>query len=83
MSSRLHFPLRSEDYRAPGELSGLAGRGLVVGGLAAAATVAGAFMNTPQFFHCYLVAWLLWFMVGLGLPRPAAAPPPLRWASGA
>ena len=64
--SRFHFPLRSDDFRAPGELAGLAGRGLTVGALAAVATVAGAFMNTPQFFHSYLVAWLLWFMVASG-----------------
>lgn len=64
--SRLHFPLRSEDYRAPGELTGLAGKGLAVGALAAAATVAGAFINTPQFFQSYLVGWLLWFMVASG-----------------
>ncbi len=83
MSSRLHFPLRSEDYRAPGELSGLAGRGLVVGALAAAATVAGAFMNTPQFFHSYLVAWLLWFMVASRLSRPAACSTTSPAASGA
>ncbi len=64
--SRFHFPLRSDDFRAPADLSGLGGKGLIVGALAAAGTAAGAFVNTPQFFQSYLVAWLLWFMVAAG-----------------
>jgi len=64
--SRFHFPLRTDDFRAPADLSGLGGKGLIVGALAAAATAAGAFTNTPQFFQSYLVAWLLWFMVASG-----------------
>lgn len=64
--SRFHFPLRSDDFRAPADLSGLGAKGLIVGALAAAGTAAGAFVNTPQFFQSYLVAWLLWFMVAAG-----------------
>ena len=64
--SRFHFPLRPEDFRAPGDLKGLGAKGLIVGALAAAGTVAGAFVDTPQFFRSYLVAWLLCFGVASG-----------------
>ncbi len=64
--SRLDFPLRAEDFRTPADLAGLGGRGLLVGGLAAAATAAGAFLDVERFFPSYLVAWLLWFTVASG-----------------
>lgn len=64
--SRLQFPLRAEDFRPPADLAALGGRGLVVGGLAAVATVAGFFLDGEHFFPSYLVAWLLWFMVASG-----------------
>ena len=59
--SRLEFPLRAEDFRPPADLAALGSRGLVVGGLAAVATVAGFFLDGEHFFPSYLVAWLLWF----------------------
>jgi len=64
--SRLEFPLRSEDFRPPADLAALGNRGLIVGGLAAAATAAGFFLDGEHFFPSYLVAWLLWFMVASG-----------------
>lgn len=64
--SRLEFPLRSEDFRPPTDLAALGSRGLIVGGLAAAATAAGYFLDGGHFFPSYLVAWLLWFMVASG-----------------
>lgn len=62
----LHFPLRSEDFAPPAELSGLAGRALTVGGVALAATIAGLFVARSEFFPAYLVAWLLWYTVAAG-----------------
>ncbi len=64
--SRFEFPLRAEDFRPPGDLAGLGAKGLIVGGLAAAATVAGAVLDPPHFYPSYLVAWLLWFTVASG-----------------
>ncbi len=62
----LHFPLRSEDFAAPAELAGLAGRALAVGAVGLAATVAGLFVARGEFFPAYLVAWLLWYTVAAG-----------------
>ncbi len=64
--SDLAFPLNSEDYRAPAELGGVGGRALVIGGVAAAATVLGFFVDSGHFYASYLVAWLLWFSVAAG-----------------
>jgi hypothetical protein len=59
-------PLRAEDFRAPDGLRGLGGRALIVGLVAGAATVVGAFVDAEHFWPAYLVGWLLWFTVAAG-----------------
>ncbi|MDQ6873314.1 MAG: hypothetical protein M3037_15125, partial [Gemmatimonadota bacterium] len=41
-------------------------RAFVVGIVAAAVSVVGAFFNRPQFFHSYLFAWLFWSGLSFG-----------------
>jgi hypothetical protein len=64
--TRTPSSLRLEQVQPPRELGGLSTRAFVVGALGAAACVAGFVVNAPQFFHSYLVGWLLWLTVGLG-----------------
>jgi hypothetical protein len=64
--SRLALPLRAEDFRPPDGLRGLGSRALGIGGAAAAAAMAGAWLAPGAFYPAYLVAWLLWFTVASG-----------------
>jgi hypothetical protein len=48
------------------EIRGLRQRFLIVGGVGAAACVAGAFLNPPQFLHSYLWSYLFFLGVTLG-----------------
>jgi hypothetical protein len=41
-------------------------RALVIGAVAAALSIIGAFVNRAQFFHSYLFAWLFWLGLSLG-----------------
>jgi hypothetical protein len=41
-------------------------RALVIGAVAAALSIIGAFLNRAQFFHSYLFAWLFWLGLSLG-----------------
>lgn len=63
----LRLPLRKDDFAPPADaLAGLGSKGLVVGALGTAATVAGLFLARAEFFQAYLVAWLLWYTVASG-----------------
>jgi hypothetical protein len=64
--SAIETPSPAERFRAPAELRGVAGKALVVGAVAAAATAAGALLDADGFFRAYLVAWLLWLTVATG-----------------
>ena len=64
--SAIENPVPADRFRAPDELRGAAGRALVVGAVAAAATAVGAFLDADGFFRAYLVAWLLWLTVATG-----------------
>ena len=47
-------------------LAGLGRRSLMFGAIGAAASVAGLFIDSEQFFRSYLVGWLLWLGIALG-----------------
>ncbi len=53
-------------YTAPTSLDGLRQRALIVGAAGLLATAAGAFVNTGQFFHSYLLAYLFVLAAALG-----------------
>jgi hypothetical protein len=55
-----------DDFRAADALRALGSKALVVGVAAAAATAAGAFVETERFYAAYLSAWLLWYTVASG-----------------
>ncbi len=65
MSEHAHS-LRSEDLALPAALRGTGSKALVVGGIAAAATGAGAVLDPHHFYPAYLVGWLLWYTVVSG-----------------
>jgi hypothetical protein len=48
------------------ELNGLRRAALAVGGVGVAATLLGAVIDPPQFFHSYLLAYVYWVGMGLG-----------------
>ena len=48
------------------ELTRLRSGALVVGGVGVLASIAGALIDPAQFFHSYLVGFMLWLGVGLG-----------------
>ncbi|MCX6549549.1 MAG: hypothetical protein NTY02_00835 [Acidobacteria bacterium] len=53
-------------YSPPASLDRLRQRSLLVGVVGLAAAGAGAFLNPGQFFHSYLLAFLLWLAAALG-----------------
>jgi hypothetical protein len=54
------------DWTAPAELSRLASRASLLGGVGAAACAVGAWLDFERFLQSYLVAWLLCFGVAVG-----------------
>ncbi|MDH3403310.1 MAG: hypothetical protein OES32_10230 [Acidobacteriota bacterium] len=56
----------SATFAPPAELAALEGRAWLAGGLGALASAAGFFVDRPQFFRSYLVAWLFCLGVALG-----------------
>jgi hypothetical protein len=48
------------------ELAGLRRGALIVGGIGAALSLLGAFVDPAPFFHAYLVAYIYWLGLGLG-----------------
>jgi len=53
-------------YTPPASLDALRQRSLIVGVAGLAAAAAGAFISPGQFFHSYLLAYLLWLAAALG-----------------
>ena len=47
-------------------LAGLGRRSLIVGAVGVVASLAGALLDSEQFFRSYLVGWLAWLSVALG-----------------
>src|SRR6202035_88094 len=60
-------PLRptAADWSAPGDVDRLERRSLVAGGVGAALSLVGLFVNRPVFFRAYLISWT--FCVGITL----------------
>lgn len=58
--------MNSQDYMAPPSISRLQQRAIVVGAIALALTIIGAFLNPTQFFRSYLVAYLFALGIALG-----------------
>jgi hypothetical protein len=53
-------------YSPPASLDALRQRSLIVGVVGLVAAAAGALINPGQFFHSYLLAYLLWLAAALG-----------------
>ncbi len=53
-------------YTPPASLDALRQRSLIVGVVGLVAAAAGALINPGQFFHSYLLAYLLWLAAALG-----------------
>jgi hypothetical protein len=53
-------------YTPPASLDALRQRSLIIGVAGLAASAAGAFISPGQFFHSYLLAYLLWLAAALG-----------------
>lgn len=56
----------NHQFAPPQELGTLRSRAWLVGGLGAAASLAGFFLDRDQFFRSYLVAWLFCLGIALG-----------------
>jgi len=56
----------STEYAPPQELGAVERNAWLVGGLGAAASLAGFFLDRTQFFRSYLVAWLFCLGIALG-----------------
>ncbi len=54
------------DYAAPPVVELIQRRSLIIGGVAAAACVVGAFLDPAQFFRSYLAGYMLWLGISLG-----------------
>lgn len=54
------------DYAAPPVVELIQRRSLIIGGVAAAACVVGAFADPAQFFRSYLAGYMLWLGISLG-----------------
>jgi hypothetical protein len=66
MSAQRANPLPTGDYAAPPVVEQIQRRSLIIGGVAAAACVVGAFLDPAQFFRSYLAGYLLWLGISLG-----------------
>src|SRR5438046_2026526 len=53
-------------YTPPADLSRLSTRALIVGVIFTVVLVIGAFIDRTQFFHAYLVGFILWIGITLG-----------------
>ena len=60
------MPLMNGAYAAPGEVGRYQKRALIVGVLFLLLFAVGAFLDRPQFFRSYLVAYLFWIGITLG-----------------
>jgi hypothetical protein len=58
--------LDASAYAPPAGLAGIGRIALALGAAAAAASLAGAFLDPAQFFRSYLVAFLYWLSIALG-----------------
>ena len=66
MSGAASVPLEPSVYAPPAGLAAIGRFALVVGGVAAVASLAGAYADPEQFFRSYLVAFLYWLSIALG-----------------
>ena len=53
-------------FPPPADLDALQSKAWIVGGLGAAASVAGWLIDPTQFYRSYLVSWILWLSVAAG-----------------
>jgi hypothetical protein len=61
-----HTTFDADKYLPPASLDGVQTKALLVGGIAALASIAGFFLDRTQFFQSYLVGWVFWFVIALG-----------------
>lgn len=66
MSAQRANPVPMGDFAAPPVVELIQHRSLIIGSVAAAACLAGAFANPAQFFRSYLTGYLLWLGISLG-----------------
>jgi hypothetical protein len=57
--------MKASEYAHP-DYSGIQSKALVVGVVFGVITLVFAFFNLRQFFHSYLISYILWFGLGLG-----------------
>ena len=53
-------------FSPPADLDGLQSKAWIVGGVGAAASLAGWLLNPTQFYRSYLVSWVFWLSVAAG-----------------
>lgn len=53
-------------FSPPADLDGLQSKAWIVGGVGAAASVAGWLLDSTQFYRSYLVSWVFWVSVATG-----------------
>ncbi len=53
-------------FSPPAALGRLNRQALLIGGIAAALSVAGLFLDRTQFFRSYLIAWVFWMGIAMG-----------------
>lgn len=66
MSAERANPVPMGDYAAPPVVELIQRRSLIIGLVAAAACLVGAFIDPAQFFRSYLTGYLLWLGISLG-----------------
>ncbi len=61
-----HSNAHSNPYEPPSDLERLQRHGWTLGAVGVAACLVGWILDSNQFFHSYLVAWLFWLGIALG-----------------
>jgi len=57
---------QERSFSPPADLDGLQSKAWIVGGVGAAASVAGWLLDPTQFYRSYLVSWVFWLSVAAG-----------------
>ena len=62
----MNEPMSAQSFQVPATADRLRQRATIIGAVGIVALLAGAFLNTEQFFRSYLVAFIFWSSVSLG-----------------